>query len=54
MAKLSIRPASQAYDASNDVRAYKALDGAAPAAPAPAAPAAPATAPAGDKKPWDK
>lgn len=55
MAKLSIRPASQAYDASNDVRAYKALDGAAPAAPATApAPASAPAAAAGGKKPWNK
>lgn len=53
MAKLSIRPASKSYDASNDVKGYKAMDGAAPAAPASAlAPAADAAA--GGKKPWEK
>lgn len=48
--KLTIRPAQGDYDAQNEVKGYKALDGAAPAsAPAPAA-----TAPAAGKKPWDK
>ena len=53
--KISIRPAGNGYDASNEIKGYEALEGAAkqPATVAKAGPAAavPAAKPAG-KKPW--
>lgn len=48
MAKLSVRPATDQYEASNDVKAYKPLSG---AAPLQAAPAASTAAPAPSGKP---
>jgi|SRR5690625_301478 len=62
--KLAISPATDRYDASNDVKGYKpagkgapapkAPAAAAPAQPAPAVAAAPAAAPAAGKKPWEQ
>jgi hypothetical protein len=45
--KLTIRPARDGYDAQNEVKGYKGMDGAAPAS-------APAPFSAAGKKPWEK
>ena len=48
MVKLAVRPASNGYDASNDVKGYASAAGAAPSAPA-----APAASPqAAAAPPW--
>jgi len=50
--KLVIRPAKDGYEANNDIKAWKALDGS--AAPAPTAPTAAAPAPVSGGAPWQK
>lgn len=53
IAKVRVSPARDGYDASNDVKGYKAIGGAPAQAAAPAAP--PAAAGAADTgKPWEK
>jgi hypothetical protein len=51
--KLDIRPATEQYQAQNEVRGFKAINGAAPAMAVPAAPSA-ASAPGKAAPPWAK
>lgn len=53
--KVSIRPADGQYDAQNEVKAFKAVEGSAPpSGAAPAQQTAPAAAPAGGTPPWQR
>jgi hypothetical protein len=51
--KVSIKPAENGYEARNEVKGFKALDGSAPPVAAIPAPA-PTSAPGGGKPPWAK